>query len=222
VYGAARPLNIVVFSWPSDGSMMPLLAYRDDRTDARLSAAAFGRGLAKLDEMLKSIERGNACGGKIHLMCHSMGNYVLRNGIQAVIKALGGLPRMFDEIFLMAADEDHDAFELEHKLLPLPELGRSVHVYFNRGDTALVISDKTKANPTRLGSYGPRAPLTVPGNVELVDCSEVVDGLIEHSYFLDDRSTIRDVRAVLAGEAQDLIEGRRYLASQNKYVLGQS
>jgi esterase/lipase superfamily enzyme len=143
----------------------------------------------------------------------------LRNGIQAVIKERGGLPRMFDEIFLMAADDDHDAFELEHKLLPLPELGRNVHVYFNRSDTALVISDKTKANPTRLGSYGPRAPLTVPGNVELVDCSEVVGGLVEHGYFLDDSSTVRDVRAVLAGEAQDLIGGRRYLASQNKYVL---
>ena len=220
VYGSgARPLNVVVFSWPSDGSMMPLLAYRDDRTDARLSAAAFGRGLAKLDEMLKGIARGDACSGRIHLMCHSMGNYVLRNGIQAVIKALGGLPRMFDEIFLMAADEDHDAFELEHKLQPLPELGRNVHVYFNRGDTALVISDKTKANPTRLGSYGPRSPLTVPGNVELVDCSEVVGGVVEHSYFLDDPSTVRDVRAVLGGEAQDMIKGRRYLASQNKYVL---
>ena len=219
-YGTTRPLNVVVFSWPSDGSMMPLLAYRDDRTDARLSAPAFGRGLAKLDEMLKGIARGDACGGKIHLMCHSMGNYVLRNGIQAVIKSLGGLPRMFDEIFLMAADEDHDAFELEHKLQPLPELGRNVHVYFNRGDTALVISDKTKSNPTRLGSYGPRAPLAVPGNVELVDCSEVVGGVIEHDYFLKDASTIRDVTAVLAGTASDRIEGRRYLASQNKYVLG--
>lgn len=219
-YGVARPLNVVVFTWPSDGSMMPLLAYRDDRTDARLSAAAFARGLAKLNDMLKEIDRGEACGGRIHLMCHSMGNFVLRNGIQAVIKSLGALPRLFDEIFLMAADEDHDAFEFEHKLLPLPELGRAVHVYFNRGDTALVISDKTKSNPTRLGSYGPRAPLSVPGNVELVDCSEVVGGIVEHDYFLKDESTVRDVRAVLEGAASDLIDGRRYLASQNKYVLG--
>lgn len=70
------------------------------------------------------------------------------------------------------------------------------------------------------GSCGPRSPLTVPGNVDLVDCSEVVGGLLEHSYFVNDPSTVRDVRAVLAGEAQDLIKGRRYLASQNKYVLG--
>lgn len=218
-YGGARPLNVVVFSWPSDGSMMPLLAYRDDRTDARLSAAAFARGLAKLNDLLKDIARDEACGGRIHLMCHSMGNYVLRGGIQAVIKSLGGLPRLFDEIFLMAADEDHDAFELEHKLQPLPELGRAVHVYFNRGDTALVISDKTKSNPTRLGSHGPRAPLAVPGNVDIIDCSEVVGGLVEHDYFLTDASVRRDVRAVLAGQSADLVDGRRYMASQNKYVL---
>ncbi len=219
VYGTPRHLNVVVFSWPSDGSMMPLLAYRSDRTDARLSAPALARGFAKLHALMKEIDRSEVCGGKIHLMCHSMGNYVLRNGIYEVQKTLGGLPRLFDEIFLMAADEDHDAFEFDYKLLPLPELGRSVHVYFNRGDTALVISDKTKSNPTRLGSYGPRAPLTVPGNVDLVDCSEVVDGHLEHNYYLTDLNTIRDVRAVLAGQALDLIGQRRYLASQNKYML---
>lgn len=219
IYGTRRPLNVVVFSWPSDGSMMPLLAYRNDRTDARLSAPAFARGLAKLHALLEEIGRDEACGGKIHLLCHSMGNYVLRNGIYEVQKTLGGLPRLFDEIFLMAADEDHDAFEHDYKLLPLPELGRSVHVYFNRGDTALVISDKTKSNPTRLGSSGPRLPLTVPGNVDLVDCSEVVNGLLEHNYYLKDPSTIRDVRAVLSGRASDMIDKRRYYASQNRYVL---
>lgn len=218
-YGAVCPLNVVLFTWPSDGSMMPLLAYRDDRTDARLSAAAFARGLAKLHDVLKEIARGKACGGRIHLMCHSMGNYVLRGGIQAVIRSRGALPRMFDEIFLMAADEDHDAFELEHKLQPLPELGRAVHVYFNRGDTALVISDKTKSNPTRLGSSGPRAPLLLPGNVELVEASEVVGGLVEHDYYLTSAEVARDVRAVLSGQAPDLITGRRYVPAANKYVL---
>ena len=218
-YGSARPLNVVVFTWPSDGSMMPLLAYRDDRTDARLSAPAFARALAKLNDLLNEIGRHDACGGCIHLMCHSMGNYVLRCGIQDVIRTLGGLPRLFDQIFLMAADEDHDAFEHDYKLKPLPELGRAVHIYFNRGDTALVISDKTKSNPTRLGTSGPRAPLAVPGNVDIIDCSEVVTGLIEHDYYLTDEQVVRDVKAVLAGKPADLIEGRRYMASQNKYVL---
>ena len=92
-------------------------------------------------------------------------------------------------------------------------------MYFNRGDTALVISDKTNSNPTRLGPQGPRLPLNVPGNVTLVDVSEVVRGAVEHSYFVDDKKTVRDVKAVLGRKPEDRIEGRRYVPSQNRYVL---
>ena len=54
-------------------------------------------------------------------MAHSMGNYVLRHGIQEA-RRHSGLPRLFDQVFLMAADEDDDAFGKEHKLRPLPRL----------------------------------------------------------------------------------------------------
>jgi len=219
-YGGSHPLRVVVFSWPSDGSVTPFLAYKSDRTDARASGPALARGLLKLNGFLAKIERGRECTGRVHLMAHSMGNYVLRNGLQALRGHSGGaVPRVFDQIFLMAADEDYDAFELEHKLSAVPELGQAVNVYFNCGDTALVVSDRTKLNPTRLGARGPRLPLNVPGNVNLIDASEVVTGLLEHSYFIDDATTIRDLLAVLGRQAPDRITGRRYLASQNRYVL---
>jgi esterase/lipase superfamily enzyme len=218
-YRRAGGLNVVVFSWPSDGSMLPFLAYKRDRSDARASAAAFARALCKLEDFLIEVRRGAECGARLFLMCHSMGNYVLRHGIQEVRAQQGGLPRLFDHVFLMAADEDQDAFDHEHKLASLPDLGASVHVYFNAGDTALVISDRTKANPARLGSRGPRRPLTLPGNVNLVDASGVVGGLVEHSYFLDDPTVVRDVKAVLAGKPADKIRGRRYVAAQNRFVL---
>ncbi|MGE3173045.1 MAG: alpha/beta hydrolase [Planctomycetota bacterium] len=211
-------LEVVVFSWPSDGSMLPFLAYKRDRTDAAASAPAFARALLKLRDFVHEVRRGDECGSRLHLMAHSMGNYVLRHGIQEVLRH-GSIPRVFDQVFLMAADEDDDAFELDHKLRPLPHLGQGVHVYFNRGDTALVISDRTKANPTRLGSRGPREPLNVPASVTIVDVSEVVGGMIEHDYLVRDPRTVRDVSAVLAGEPNDLIAGRRYVASQNRYVL---
>ena len=38
-------VNIVLFSWPSDGLMMPFLAYANDRQDAAASGPAFARGL---------------------------------------------------------------------------------------------------------------------------------------------------------------------------------
>ena len=88
----------------------------------------------------------------------------------------------------------------------------------NRGDGAKG-ADRTKLNPTRLGARGPRLPLNVPGNVNLIDASEVVTGLLEHSYFVDDVATGRDLLAVLGGEPPDQITGRRYVTSQNRYVL---
>jgi esterase/lipase superfamily enzyme len=211
-------LEVVVFSWPSDGSMMPLLAYKRDRTDAAASAPAFARALLKLRDFVHEVRRGNECGQRIHLMAHSMGNYVLRHGLQEVMRH-GTVPRVFDQLFLMAADEDDDAFELDHKLRLLPHIGQAVNVYFNRGDTALVISDRTKANPTRLGSRGPREPLNVPAAVTIVDVSEVVGGLVEHDYLVSDKRTVEDVAAVMRGTAHDLVPKRRYIASQNKYVL---
>jgi esterase/lipase superfamily enzyme len=217
VYGVSRDLEVVVFSWPSDGSMMPFLAYKRDRDDAEGSGVALGRAFLKLQDFLHGL--ASPCGSCLHLLCHSMGNYVLRHGIQALRKQQGGMYRLFDEILLVAADEDHDAFEHDYKLSLLPELAQSVEVYFNRGDNALVISDRTKGNPTRLGSRGPRLPLALPGNVNLMDTSEVVGGLLEHSYAWDEPKVIADISAVLAGIAPDQIQARAYMPSQNRYVL---
>jgi esterase/lipase superfamily enzyme len=218
--GGARRVEVAAFSWPSDGSLKPFLAYRRDRTDAATSGPALARALLKLAEFLHEVRRGEECGGRIHLMAHSMGNYVLRHAVQELRRHGGGeLPRIFDQVLLLAADEDYDALEHDHKLQLLPTLASGVNVYFNRGDTALVISDRTKRNPTRLGSQGPRSPLNVPGSVTLVDTSEVVGGLIEHDYFLSDAVTVRDIARVLAGEGAHSIRGRRYVPSQNRYVL---
>jgi esterase/lipase superfamily enzyme len=212
--------NVVMFTWPSDGSLLPLLAYKSDRSDARASAVGFARGVRKLIDLMKAIRRDpdQLCHASIHLMCHSMGCYVLRNGLQEVRK-WGGLPRVFDQIFLFAADEDYDTFEHEHKLALLPELGQAVNVYFNTGDLALFTSDHTKGNPARLGSRGPRLPLQVPGTVTLVDASRIVGGTVEHSYYLDDKRVIRDVNLVLRGSGPDIPATRKYVASGNKYVL---
>jgi esterase/lipase superfamily enzyme len=63
-------------------------------------------------------------------------------------------------------------------------LARSVSVYHNRGDAALVISDFTKGNPDRLGSNGPARPNLVHNKIHQIDCTPIVTGLVEHSYYL--------------------------------------
>ncbi len=213
-------VNIVLFSWPSDGSMLPFVAYSNDRADARASSTAFARGFLKLNDFLGGLSPEDMCKRSIHLIAHSMGNYVLRNALQEILSMHAGrTPRLFDQIFLMAADEDDDAFEHPHKLLPLPQLARRVSVYFNNGDLAMGISDVTKGNPDRLGCDGPRLPSLVPARVSLIDCSEVVGGLVEHSYYKDSQEVVADMRGVLAGITPERMPRRTYIPDSNRYRI---
>ncbi len=127
--------------------------------------------------------------------------------------------RLFDQVFLMAADEDDDAFELSYKLKPLPRLAKHVSVYFNNNDRAMAISDKTKGNPDRLGDDGPRVPRSIPGKVTLIDCTPVVTDFIGHDYYINTERVVDDMKEVLVGKAADEILGRNYLPETNRYRL---
>ena len=149
-----------------------------------------------------------------------MGNYVLRHTVQEIVTQSSGRPvRLFDQVLLMAADEDDDAFEYDHKLKPLPKLAKRVNVYFNNNDRAMAISDKTKGNPDRLGDDGPRVPRGIPGKVTLIDCTPVVEGLVEHTYYLNTPTVVADMQKVLVGTPADEISGRKYLQETNRYRL---
>ena len=216
--------NVALFSWPSDGSMMPFIAYANDRQDAAASGPAFARGLLKLADFLRGSTPKEACDHRIHLVAHSMGNYVLRHTVQEILAHHPGRPpRIFDQVFLMAADEDDDTFEHDYKLKQLPRLAKRVNVYFNNGDRAMAISDKTKGNPDRLGDDGPRVPRGIPGKVTLIDCTPVVerhtDGLVEHSYFLNNPKVVADMRQVLVGTPSDQFSNRDYIHETNRYRL---
>lgn len=211
---------VVLFSWPSDGSMMPFLAYASDRQDAAASGPAFARGFMKLAAFLDAAAPNEECSHAVHLVTHSMGNYVLRNAMQFVrTERPGRLPRLFDQVLMMAADEDDDAFETDDKLRLLPNVCRRVTVYFNRGDLALQVSDKTKGHPDRLGTDGPRTPGQLPSRVSQVDCSDVVGGAVEHSYYVDEPRVIRDMREVIRGRPSDRITFRTFLPETNQYRL---
>lgn len=214
--------NIFVFSWPSNGK---LFDYKNDRHDAEASGYAFARGLEKLTNFLRDPDSGQACQQKINLMAHSMGNYVLRHALQQIREISGNasLPRLFDNIVLTAADEDSDAFEHDHKLARLPELGQRITVYFNNEDKALSVSDITKGNPDRLGHDGPRKPHQIPSKVVIVDVSDVVqtdiNDLSEHSYHVEDDNVAKDIIAVLQRQSSETIPSRVYVPHANKFRL---
>ncbi len=220
---AGREPHVFVFSWPSDGAMAPFLSYYSDRDDARASGQAIARAFLKLRDFLIELGRDRHCEQSIHLVAHSMGNYALRHAIQAIRSQLAGqLPRLLDNVFLMAADEDDDAFEHDYKLRLLPELARAVHVYFTPGDRALVISDRTKRNPDRLGSLGPRIRENIPRKITLIDCRDVDSSkgdLSNHQYYRLRAEVIDDVNHVLAGRAPGEIANREYRPDDRSYLI---
>ncbi len=223
--GRGRELNVFVFSWPTNGKMVPWISYYSDRADARGSGLAVARSLLRLRAFLREItDNGQQCNQSLHLVAHSMGNYVLRQAIQAVKKERAGRPleRIFDHVFLMAADEDDDTFEKPYKLAALPELARAVHVYYSEDDQALKISDKTKGNPDRLGSQGPRLKDNLPRKIVLVDCADVDETELlhtRHQYYRQREEVVADVRQVLAGVPPRQIKGRIYLPDERSYRI---
>ncbi len=220
---AARPMTVFLFTWPSDGSLLPFKAYASDRDDARASGVALGRGLQKLAAYLRGTRPEDYCGQSVHLFAHSMGNYALRWALQGIRSCNGGqLRRLLDQIALFAPDEDDDAFELEHKFLTLPDMARRVTVYHNAADKALIVSDSTKSNPDRLGASGPRNSRALPDKVSVVNCEPALNFLNDpsgHHYFYQNEAVRRDVLAVLDGTPPQDISRREYLADTRSYRL---
>ena len=204
-----KDVVVVLFTWPSDGLALPWVSYKSDRSEASGSGAAVGRAMLKMRDFLANLRdraRGSAevlCGQEIHLLCHSMGNFLLGEVLKRLEEFTPGktLPRMFDHVFLCAPDLDDTALEPGQPLGTINGLSRHVTLYHNRSDVAMVISDYTKGQPERLGSNGAAHPGTLHNKIHQVDCSDVVHGAVEHSYYL--AGTIAgDIRASIDGIAQ--------------------
>ena len=221
---AGKNIIVVLFSWPSEGEAIPMYSYLDDRSRARNSGFAVGRGFLKLKDFFIRLEESvkaqkeEACGQAIHLLCHSMGNYVLQNAVErmASFTQTPALPRLFENIFMCAADVDDTALEPDQPLGRLNELARSINVYYNRDDKAMVFSETTKGNPERLGYNGCARPYHVHSKVFQIDCTTVVPGSlfsVEHSYYtLGDIN--RDIVQTIAGIPQDSQQRKREVSTE--------
>lgn len=231
-YGREKPLIPMVFSWPANGSMTPWLDYLSDRDEARLSGAGLARAFMKLVQFVEKLDVDLRCRRRIHLVAHSMGNWALQNALAEIVREYGGRPpRLFENIFLMAADADNDAFEDDEKLKRLPDLCKAIHVYFSEDDRALMISDVSKFNPDRLGATGPRVRDSLPRKVNLIDCRHVDQpdrtseekgqlwDLSVHQYYRLRQEVIEDVRQVVAGAGPHDVLGRRYLPEDRSFQI---
>lgn len=227
--------NIFAFSWPSRASPvlvpLPYEDYAHDRRTAAASGRAIARTLERLYDYVEALAPRERCQQELHLLCHSMGNYALRFGLQELMASNatagpaapfsasttpepdpGKIRRTFDQIVLAAADEDADAFDDPRKLKYLPRLGNDVTVYHTRRDWVLsTVSAITKFNGPRLGTDGPDNMDSISDKVSAVDVSEVItvgEDFESHQYYRRDPFVRDDIVNVLSGKRPDEIPGR--------------
>jgi esterase/lipase superfamily enzyme len=219
----AVQMNIFVFTWPSEGKMVPLLSYPRDRAEVERSGDAMARAIEIAARYLQKIAVADRCEQRLNLLAHSMGNYALRFGVQGLLRHSNGyLPRLFDKVVLAAADEDADTFDFDTKMKPLSQLAQQILVYHTPRDRALIVSDLTKGNPDRLGAGGPDNTRSLNDKISVVDVSEALSGdddFTNHQYFRVNTRVRADLRQVFGDIVPFQVKGRLYLPDAKRYRL---
>jgi len=184
---------VIPIIWPCDNDLGLVKDYWDDRKTARLS------GLMLSDElmaMLDGIKANSQSELKISVIAHSMGNTVLLNCLHNLNKALSTseLPRLFENVFLMAPDIANDMLEDRKKGRSLMQSAKNVVCFYASDDYAMpasmIMNFDERFFTHRLGMYGPKTPVS---GLEIIDCSgfnQQFDFPTGHTYFLDENSPV--------------------------------
>ena len=185
-YDLAFDGPVVLFSWPSAGSMSPLAYQRDVR-----SADAAAESLAQLLEGMTR-EAPNA---SVHIIAHSMGNRVLTTALQRLETKAGPTLR---QVAMMAPDVDRELFE---QIAPrIAKTARRTTVYASSRDIPMVLAG-VQAGAPRAGAVNGN-PVAVKG-VDTIDVSEVETSRLGlfHSYYGDNSSVLADLFWLMRGKA---------------------
>ena len=164
---------LVGFSWPSAGRTVE---YLSDREEVRDSIPAFTRFLRDIHDFLLRNERECFC--TTYCVAHSMGNYLLRKGMEYLSDHLGTPVgrAMFNETVMLAPDLASKDIELDGKGQYIGEFSRRVHVYYSRYDRALKASSAKRFGGNRLGRRGADDYRNVGQNIVFVNSEEYANG----------------------------------------------
>lgn len=225
------------------GKISGTVAYLSDKDDGRASAGALSRTVQKADfyhRMLtaglqnrlmrearrKHPDNGEAanalfsrllekqCKVTLNLMCHSMGNYVLKHATRPSGSALREL--VFDNVSLVAADANNPEHEQWVQLLPTRN---RLFVVINENDQALSWS-RRKPGAEQLERLGHHLKNLVARNAWYIDVTRNRGVGSDHSYFkgapAEDNATLRGMFAKMfeGGRAEMALE---YHADINVY-----
>jgi len=189
-------VQVVPMVWPCDNDFGIVQDYWDDQKSADLSGFSFSRVLQFFMNWRDNQEDDIPCLKRMNILAHSMGNRVLRETLYSWNRYYlpDGVPLLFRNIILMAADIVNEALEENQSGHLISQSARNVSVYFASDDLALRSSKisnlKNKIASRRLGHTGPENMKKVQTNVYAIDCDNYntqYDFPKGHSYFLYDK-----------------------------------
>ncbi len=172
----------VFYSWPSQASLQ---GYTIDENNVQWSEA-------NLKAFLLDYAR-NSGTKDIYLIAHSMGNRALTGAVRALFTEHPELKGRFKEIILTAPDIDAEIFKRD--IAPALAAGcDKITLYVSDGDKALLASKQVHGY-ARAGDSAEGIVLA-PG-IETVDASGLDTSFLEHSYFAESGSVLKDIRRLV-------------------------
>ncbi len=133
-----------------------------------------------------------------HIVAHSMGNRAVTLALRDLAKAGNtAVASHLGAYVAAAADVDADKFANDSGYFE--KLSRRVTLYGSSNDQALMISKRIRSGYPRAGDGGKNI-LVVPG-LDTVDASAARTDFMGHSYFIEQRDILEDIRAALRGTA---------------------
>ena len=185
---------VAAFAWPNRETGLPL-SYLADRNDVPSFAPAL------LADGIKPIM---ATGKKVHVLCHSMGAYVLMMALSDQIP-----PRKIDQIAFAASDVDQPLFGTNKDGSKLMQLWATRFTnYYSTKDRILDLSEAFIQGDPRVGGDG--LPHPTPAKQIDVDCTGRYmapehDGKrrsrYSHTFYFKDSVWRADLGAVLQGKS---------------------
>ena len=218
---------VIPIIWPCDNDKGIIKDYWDDQKSADISAYSFARVLQKFMKWRDAFTTDeDICIKRINVLAHSMGNRVFRETLHQWNRydLANGVPLLFKNIFLVAADIVNESLEEDKKGRLISEACRNVSVYYASGDLALRASKvsnlKNRIASRRLGHTGPEDMSNVQSNVFSIDCDDVnnkYDFPKGHSYFL---STKKGKSGKVFEHIYNTIKSGRVKSDKNKrYII---
>jgi len=156
---------IIGYVWPSFDDA---IEYRMAKRQVQQVKPVFANTLSKMHSLVRGID----------VIAHSMGNRLL-------LETLDGFPqtsfKWVRNFFSWAPAIDNESVDIGQWYYPATQRCENMYVFFSRNDAVLKWAYFLPELDIPLGLFGNENPSLLPQNIQLIDCSDVVN---DHSAYM--------------------------------------